>query len=252
MLPKKRIISWLAFRVYRLNLHFDLVLARRWKWRKYLTRNRLVLEVGPAGGPWTLELLRRNNRVTVVDVDMASLLRLKSKVAGFPLKSKAVRLVNSTAADFSSREKYDQIVLFEVLEHIADDCRALDNLVRHLAPGGEILISTPHRDHIPIAGEGVSPSEDGGHVRKGYDEEDFRRLLGDRGLQLTRLETACGWFTRSLTALANRVGRRTGSPWLFYLVRLIFRPLTRLDFLRPGYPPYTIFLTASRPSPPRP
>jgi len=64
-------------RIYRLNLHFDLILVSRWKWRKFFTHNARVLEIGPGGGTWTLELLRRNNSVTVADVNMASLLRLK-------------------------------------------------------------------------------------------------------------------------------------------------------------------------------
>ncbi len=240
-----RLTSWSAYRFYLLHLHFDLVLVRRWKWKKYLARNSRVLEVGPGGGPWTLELLRRNNTVTVIDIELSSLLRLKNKLGRFHLENRPVRLVNSSGLRFTSREKYDQIVLFDVLEHIADDRGTIDNLSRYLAPGGQLLISTPHRDHIPIAEEFISLSEDGGHVRKGYGEEDFRGLLDNFGLEIIFSETACGWFTRRLSALANRIYHLTGKRWLLYLVRVVARPLIRLDFLRPDYPPYTIFSIAS-------
>jgi len=196
-------------RIYRLNLHFDLILVSRWKWRKFFTHNARVLEIGPGGGTWTLELLRRNNSVTVADVNMASLLRLKKKLGLFPLKCKKAYLVNCHAKNFSSRKKYDQIIVFEVLEHIIEDERALENLVRHLAPGGELLISTPSRDHTPIAGEVVSPREDGRHVRKGYSFEDFAGILSRYGLKIIRKDTASRWFTRRLTSASNAVYRLT-------------------------------------------
>lgn len=246
MLSQDKIISWFRFRIYRLHLHFDLELVRRWQWRKYLAQNRLVLEIGPGGGPWTLELLQRNNTVTVVDVATSSLLRLKSKVERFPLRSKKVRLIKSHAADFSSREKYDQILLFDVLEHIIEDRRTIENLVRHLAPGGEILISVPRLGHIPIADECVSDREDGRHVRKGYSREDLERMLTGCGLTIIRRKTACGWLTRGSKAFSNRIYRLTRSRILFYLVRIASRPLLRLDFLRPNYPPYSLFLIAAR------
>ena len=241
----KKLISWISFRIYRLNLHFDLVLVSRWKWRKYFARDSRILEIGPGGGPWTLELLEKGNTVTVVDVDMSSLLRLKRKIEVFPLKNRRVKLINSHAKNFSSREEYDQIIVFEVLEHIMEDERTVANLVHHLAPGGEILISTPTHDHIPIAGESVSLLEDGRHVRKGYSFENFAVMLSRCGLTIIRKETACGWFTRHAEALSNTVYRLIPIRILFYLVRLAVRPLTHLDFIRPGFHPYSLFLVAS-------
>lgn len=252
MPARNRLLSWLEFRIYRLHLHLDLELVRRWKWRRCLARGRSVLEVGPGGGPWTLELLRRGNSVTAIDVDLPGLRRLKDKVERFPLRTKRVRAVACRAADYSSRERYDQVILFDVLEHILDDRRTIENLARHLVPGGEILISVPRIEHIPIPGEVVSAQEDGRHVRKGYSLRRLEALLAAAGLTVTRRETACGRFTRGLKAFSNRVYHRTGSAFLFHLARILARPLIRLDFLRPGYPPYSLFLIASRRSPPYP
>ena len=242
----KKIISWISFRIYRLNLHFDLVLVSRWKWRKYFARDGRILEIGPGGGPWTLELLKRGNTVTVVDVDLSSLLRLKRKIEVFPLKNRRVNLINSHAKNFSSREEYDQIIVFEVLEHIKEDELTLANLVRHLAPGGEILISAPSRNHIPIAGESVSQCEDGRHVRKGYSFQDYAVMLSRCGMKITRKETAAGWFTRRLTSCNNTVYRLTHNQVFFLVSRLLFRPLARLDFLIPWYKPYCLFVIAAR------
>lgn len=243
---KNKLISWILLRIYRLNLHFDLILVSRWKWRKYFAHDSLVLEIGPGGGPWTLELLKRNNRVTVADVDMASLLRLKNKLELFPLKRDQAHMVNCHAKNFSSQKKYDQIIIFEVLEHIMDDERALVNLVRHLAPGGEVLISTPSRDHRPIAGECVSPREDGRHVRKGYSFEDFANMLSRCGMKIIKKDTAARWFTRRLTAASNAVYRLTKNQTLTLFFRIVSRPLAKLDLFLPWYKPYCIFLIAVR------
>ena len=53
-------------------------------------------------------------------------------------------------------------------------------------------------------------------------------------------------FPRRLEDLSNRAYRITGSRLVLYLLRILSRPLLHLDFLRPGYPPYTIFLRAVR------
>ena len=246
MSGKAKLWSWLAYHCYLRHPHFDQVLARRWQWRRYLARNRRVLEVGPGGGVWTLELLRRGNSVTVVDVSAASLSALQAKLARFPLKNRDIRLVRSHAADYSSRETYDQVVLFEVLEHIAEDGRAVRNLAGHLSPGGEMLISVPHSGHIPLEGECISEQEDGRHVRKGYSREGLEELLRREGLEVVGCETAAGYFTRRLEDLSNRAYRITGSRMVLYLLRILSRPLLHLDFLRPDYPPYTLFVIAVR------
>ncbi len=237
---------WIFFRVYRLNLHFDPVLCRRWRWRKYFMRDGRVLEIGPGGGPWTIELLLRGNEVTAVDVAISSLRRLKKKAEAFPLKRPRLSLVNCHAANFKSRKQYDQIILFEVLEHIREDEKALKNLASYLAPGGRLLLSTPSHDHIPISGEGVSDCEDGGHVRKGYSFSDYELLLESAGLKILKKDSAGGLFTRKATGLSNSVYKCTGSTILLYLSRLIFRPLAYLDPLVPGYPRYINFIIAGR------
>jgi SAM-dependent methyltransferase len=41
------------------------------------------------------------------------------------------------------RERFDMILLFDVLEHIADEDRFLEALMFHLAPGGHVVVNVP-------------------------------------------------------------------------------------------------------------
>lgn len=59
------------------------------------------------------------------------------------------------------RERFDVIILFDVLEHIADEDRFLEALMFHLAPGGHVLLNVP-------AGQWAYSEYDvaAGHVRR--------------------------------------------------------------------------------------
>ena len=78
------------------------------------------------------------------------------------------------------------VALFDVLEHIIDDRRAVAEAHRVLAPGGALLISTPHaRWRYPRSGvlRGRVRHEDElmgewGHVRRGYAPDDLDELVG--------------------------------------------------------------------------
>lgn len=51
--------------------------------------------------------------------------------------------------------RFDVVLSFEVLEHVCDQAAYLENAVRHLRPGGTLVVSTPNRDVFSL-GESVS------------------------------------------------------------------------------------------------
>lgn len=75
---------------------------------------------------------------------------------------------------------FDCILLFDVLEHVEHDRAVMHELLRVLAPGGTLWLSTPARDTRfwpkfihPYANYAF------GHVRNGYTPEQLRALLPD-------------------------------------------------------------------------
>jgi 2-polyprenyl-3-methyl-5-hydroxy-6-metoxy-1,4-benzoquinol methylase len=78
--------------------------------------------------------------------------------------------------------QFDQIVLFEVLEHLYHDELALELCAKRLKEDGWLHISVPNRDnHLNF--EGVSRVETGAHVRHGYDYAMLESLLSKHGLE---------------------------------------------------------------------
>jgi SAM-dependent methyltransferase len=83
-------------------------------------------------------------------------------------------------------ESFDAVTMFDVLEHIPDDRRAVEEAVRVVRQGGAILISTPNPNwRFPFykAFEPLCPAEaavmsEWGHVRRGYSLPELRRLFG--------------------------------------------------------------------------
>ena len=89
-----------------------------------------------------------------------------------------------------SDNSVDLILCSEVLEHIVEDDRALNELSRVLYPGGWLLISVP----MPPA------VFDPAHVREGYYPADLTGRLEEKGFQIVEvrfcMHTAFRFFLR--------------------------------------------------------
>lgn len=244
----KKLNRYIFFKLYRLHAHCDFVFFARFKkWEKYLLRNSRVLEIGPGGGPWTIELLLRGNTVTSVDLYSESLNRLRTKVETFPINNKKLKLVNSDIKHFITSERYDQIVLFEVLEHIEDDRLVIKKLIDFLSSDGQLLISTPSNDYIPYYGEELSEQRTGGHVRKGYSFEDYDLLFKDLGAEIVYRDSCAGFFTQKLNAFYRILINRFKINIIFNsILMFLLRWICYLDFLHPNYPNQVNFIIVKK------
>jgi len=74
--------------------------------------------------------------------------------------------------------KYDAILVMELLEHVIDPKAVLQNAERHLAPGGRIYITTPATP-VPHNGNEKEARE---HLRC-LSEEELYLLIGDRVIE---------------------------------------------------------------------
>lgn len=121
--------------------------ARQWKtYYSGLLRNYLgkqVLEVG-AGIGTTTEFLCSGAHETWTclepDPQLAEDIEKRRQLGILP---SCCRLLVGTLADCDPESKYDTILYIDVLEHIADDRGELRRAVRHLAPGGHLIVLAP-------------------------------------------------------------------------------------------------------------
>jgi SAM-dependent methyltransferase len=85
-------------------------------------------------------------------------------------------VLNEPAESYEPREAFDLVCAFEVLEHIEDDRGALASWLRHVRPGGWLLLS------VPAGRRRFGPTDvKAGHYRR-YDRNDLAACLSGSGL----------------------------------------------------------------------
>jgi SAM-dependent methyltransferase len=96
---------------------------------------------------------------------------------------------------------FDYLLAFEVLEHIEPDLEVLRGWMRHLKPGGRVLISVPaHQRKFGRSDELV------GHVRR-YEKNALRTLLASAGVEDIRIVNYGFPITELTRRLSNRLVR---------------------------------------------
>jgi len=136
-----------------------------------------VLNIGTGGGIETLRLLSRGNHVTAIEIDKQTAIRTQQRIDrnGF---SNRFNLIVGHLCSVQVQEKFDEVFICEVLEHIKDDLSALRRISEWLAPGGRLILSTPTASYGQIPIQQLSINEDGGHVRVGYDGPELDQMMG--------------------------------------------------------------------------
>lgn len=87
----------------------------------------------------------------------------------------------------SETRRFDEIICFETLEHIRRDAEVCAHFRRLLKPGGWLHLCCPHRLHPRHQREVLDTAEQGGHVRAGYTEAEYRALLEPLGFTIDRI-----------------------------------------------------------------
>lgn len=97
-----------------------------------------ILEIGVGPGHNLLEIYPSDARLEGVEPDVA-LARLAAARCPVPVLQTSIDRLAPGIQDGS----YDGVTMFDVLEHIKDDVRALQVVNQKLKPGGRIVLSAP-------------------------------------------------------------------------------------------------------------
>jgi 2-polyprenyl-3-methyl-5-hydroxy-6-metoxy-1,4-benzoquinol methylase len=159
-----------------------------------------VLDVG-CGAGGMLDPLARYGRVTGVDMQ-PELVEFCHR-RGFP------DVVVGSAYELPAPSgTVDLVTLFDTIEHVPDDRRALRETARVLAPGGLVFISTPAYEFLFANNDRIA------HHERRYTVRALRRKLLDAGLEPVQLTYFNTWLFPAIlpAVLAGKLAERWRDP----------------------------------------
>ena len=108
-----------------------------------------VLDLGCGGGRHAFEVYRRGADVVAFDLDPAELASVTGMFGAMRTAGEATAEAGATAISGDATAMpfgdgmFDRVIAAEVLEHVLDDQRAMNELARVLRPGGLAAITVP-------------------------------------------------------------------------------------------------------------
>ncbi|WP_419827884.1 class I SAM-dependent methyltransferase [Sphingomonas sp.] len=114
-----------------------------------------VLDAGCGAGEYVLAMAELGAEAEGIEYVEAKVAEWQASHPGDP----RVRRGDLAGLDFPDA-RFDAVLLNEVLEHVPDDHRALDELFRVLKPGGTLILFSPNRYH-PFETHGVLSKKTG-------------------------------------------------------------------------------------------
>jgi SAM-dependent methyltransferase len=154
----------------------------------------LLLDMGCGAGRHAFESYRRGARVVAFDYSAAELKDVAGLFAAMREAGEAgtadgslACTANGDALDLPFPDgTFDRVIASEVLEHVPDEQRALDEIWRVLKPGGTLAATVPA--WLPeqvcwfLSEEYHAPFVEGGHVRI-FTEAGLRKAMRNAGLR---------------------------------------------------------------------
>jgi SAM-dependent methyltransferase len=145
------------------------------------------------------------------------------------------RVLGVTIAEDQIRQKFDQIICTETLEHIARDKFVVEQFYDLLRDGGVLHLACPFSNHPFNRGRFDPDESNGWHVRDGYTLESYRALLEPVGFRIVQSAGLGSPLLVKLDTAVRSVWNRSGTAVALPLFLLTW-PVQFLDYLNPRVP----------------
>lgn len=153
--------------------------------------NELVFDIGCGFGLESLYLSEKGFKVLGLDkskrkIDIAKKLSVE-------LKDESVRFITGDIFKLNNlSKKFDNIILFEVLEHVKDPKKMLQSISCYLKKDGFLIISFPSKHQINSISKKYL-----GHVYTGYEPDDIKGFIQESGLKIEKKYSfGNNWFVK--------------------------------------------------------
>lgn len=133
---------------------------------KYLESHRKILDIGCGAGTISLYLASKGKKVYGIDISNIAIKSCLESARKLGMESN-VHFETMNFPNKIPKEKFDFILLIEVIEHLKNDQLALDKTFSLLKKGGIAIISTPSKN-APLYKLGLAHEFDErvGHLRR--------------------------------------------------------------------------------------
>ena len=158
--------------------------------KKYIGKK--VLEIGAGCGSFSKNYIKKNNQVTLTELDEKNILDLKEKFSNFKnikVDKKPIKKVKGN---------FDSILYLHVLEHIKNDNKELAEANKRLKKGGYLIIMVPAHPKIYS-----NLDKAVGHYRR-YEKKFFKKNLHNLSRQRLLFLDSIGY-------------------WLYYFNKIFFK-----------------------------
>jgi SAM-dependent methyltransferase len=132
-----------------------------------------ALDIGCGAGYGTAILAAGSRSAAGVDIATDAIAYARGH---YTLPNVRFAAASCLALPFASA-RFDLVVAFEVIEHLSEYRRMLDEAARVLAPGGVFVVSTPNRQYYSETRASVGPNPFHAHE---FDATEFRAVLEER------------------------------------------------------------------------
>ncbi|MFH1597592.1 MAG: class I SAM-dependent methyltransferase [Patescibacteria group bacterium] len=189
-------------KVYRytfgeLDLHSHIRFRTVKKYWQPLEKN---LEIGSARGLMTYAFLLETKKpilgLSYLDSEVKEARDIQKKIG---IDKVIFRQSDILKLENIGPDSFDQCLLIDVLEHIDDDSRALQNVRRILKPQGYLVISVPTPNYPKYFGQKFAQKI--GHRRDGYYFEDLAKLLRTNGFTIVKYQYYTNLISSSLCSI---------------------------------------------------
>ena len=153
--------------------------------KNILHDNAKILDVGCGSGNFFAYINSISKKISYTGIDSDN-----SKLSKKKFKNKNFNIIDKDLRNTWHLGEYDFVWSSEVIEHLFDDKKFFNKLVKSTKIGGYILITTPNLEgYLSFAKKykwPIEPSKDEiiGHVRLGYSENDLINLSRENNLEL--------------------------------------------------------------------
>lgn len=211
------------------------------RWIKEIGTSKSVLEIGCGAGLMLSSFSKKRWQVLGLERN--------EQVAAHARDSHGINVLSCDISDLRVDEKFDLIVLFNVLEHLMDPVSTLEECKKRLAHGGRIIISVPDfGSWQSLFGRGDWLHLDVPRHITHFTKKGLSAIFSKIGLEIERISCVSyehdpyGWIETALNKIGSNKNRLTRYLmgfdnfsieilWVFLLAAILVIPAAAISSL---------------------